>query len=58
LGLQQVDAKFLAALAIKNSNNWNLVWKAVRQMDHDRNGFIELEELESVLRENFYYELN
>ncbi len=26
-------------------------------MDHDRNGFLEVDELESVFRENFYYEL-
>ena len=48
----------MAALIAKNSNNWNLIWRSVQQLDCDRNGFLDIEELEQAFREYFPFELN
>lgn len=44
---------WLADLAVKNKAQWMKVWKAVGELDLDKNGFLCLQEFDSVLRENF-----
>jgi hypothetical protein len=52
-GLQQVDADFFASLIQKNANGWNLVWRAIKSVDLDKNGFLSIDELESCFRDIF-----
>jgi hypothetical protein len=47
----------LAELITKNANNWNLVWRAVKDVDHDKNGYLSIEELEECFREFYLLEL-
>jgi Ca2+-binding EF-hand superfamily protein len=52
-----VTAEWLADLINKNSNNWNLIWRSVQGLDKDKNGFLEIDELEGCFREYFPYEM-
>ena len=56
--MQQVDAEFFASLIKKNANGWNLVWRAIKAVDLDKNGFLQIDELESCFRDIFPYDLN
>jgi len=48
---------YLATLINKNANNWNLIWRAVKSLDIDRNGFLQINELENCFRDYFPLEL-
>jgi hypothetical protein len=48
-----VGADFFAGLIHKNANGWNLVWRAIKSVDLDKNGFLSIDELESCFRDIF-----
>ena len=52
-----MDAAGLASLINKNANNWNQVWRAVKGLDIDKNGFLQINELEDCFRDYFPLEL-
>jgi hypothetical protein len=41
----------LAGLIAKNSNNWMLIWRSVKDVDKDKNGFLEVDELETCIKD-------
>lgn len=52
-GLQQIGAEFFANLVLKNANGWNQIWRSIRSLDLDKNGFLSIEELENCFRDIF-----
>lgn len=53
-----MNGEWLAGLIIKDSQRWSMVWKAVQDLDIDRNGFLSIDELEACFMDQFPYELN
>jgi hypothetical protein len=39
-GLVQIDGVYLSNLINKNANGWNQIWRAVKSLDIDKNGFL------------------
>ena len=52
-GLVQLDGLALANLITKNANCWNQVWRSVKSLDIDKNGFLQITELEDCFRDYF-----
>ena len=52
-GLHQVDEQYLAPIMAQQSNKTAKVWRAIKDLDDDKNGFLSVEELELCFREQF-----
>lgn len=52
-GLYQVDEQYLAPIMAQESNKTAKVWRAIKDIDVDKNGFLSVEELELCFREQF-----
>ena len=48
-----MDASFLSSLIQKNANGWIRIWKQVKTLDIDKNGFLQIDELETCFRDFF-----
>lgn len=57
LGQKPVNEQMLVETAMTNLLSWSKVWREIRTLDIDRNGFIEKHELEQLLRDQFPVEL-
>ena len=44
--------------AIKKKSAWGGIWKSIKQIDKDSNGFVTAEELEEIVKEHFPVELD
>ncbi len=42
----------------KNANGWNLVWRSIKSVDLDKNGFLTIDELESCFRDIFPFDFD
>ena len=45
-------------MALKKKDKWGGVWKSIKQIDKDNNGYVTIEELEEIFREWFPVELD
>lgn len=45
-GLEQVDEKYMAPIMAAEQNKMARVWRAIKDIDDEKNGFLQLEELE------------
>lgn len=44
-------------MALSKKANWGGIWKSVKKIDKDSNGFVTIDELEEIFREWFPVEL-
>ena len=52
-GLIHADDKFLMNMALANVKGWKDIWREIRKIDLDKNGLIEINDLESMMRDYF-----
>lgn len=52
-----MNETYLASIMSKNSNRMALVWRGIKDLDTDANGFLSVDELDVCFRENFAPEL-
>lgn len=45
-------------MALNKKANWGGIWKSIKQIDKDSNGFVTSAELEEIFREWFPVELD
>ncbi len=45
-------------MALKKKGNWGGIWKSIKQIDKDSNGFVTALELEEIIKEQFPVELD
>ena len=57
-GLKQVGEDFLIKHAVKRISAWGGIWKSIKNIDKDSNGFLTTEELEETFKEHFPVELD
>jgi len=56
-GLEHVGETYLLSLAIAKTPNWAGIWKSIKKIDKDSNGYVTVEELDEIFREWFPLEL-
>ena len=56
-GLQQVDENYIGPIMQGQPNKMAKVWRSIKDIDNDKNGFLNAEELEACFREHFAPEL-
>lgn len=56
-GLSQVNEAFIVKMACQKKANWGGIWKSIKKIDKDSNGFVTIDELEEIFREWFPVEL-
>jgi len=56
--LTQVGEDFVVSMASAKKLNWVGIWKSVKKIDKDSNGYVTLEELDEIFREWFPIELD
>jgi len=56
-GLEHVGESYLLSLAIAKTPNWAGIWKSIKKIDKDSNGYVTVEELDEIFREWFPLEL-
>ena len=56
-GLKQVDENYLGPIMAVNANKTAKVWRSIKDIDSEKNGFLNVEELEGCFREHFAPEL-
>lgn len=44
-------------MAVSKKANWGGIWKSIKKIDKDSNGFVTIDELEEIFREWFPVEL-
>jgi hypothetical protein len=52
-GLIQVDENFLVNMAISHIKGWKDFWTEVNKIDVDKNGMMEINEIEILLKDYF-----
>lgn len=52
-GRQPISEDLLVDIALTNLLGWSSIWREIRTLDIDRNGFIEKEGLEQLLRDQY-----
>ena len=57
-GLKQVDENYLGPIMAANANRTAKVWRSIKDIDEERNGFLNVDELEGCFREHFAPELD
>ena len=57
-GLTQVSKDFLIEMAMRNKSKWGGIWKAIKGIDKDQNGFVTSDELEVIFKEYFPLDLD
>ena len=50
-GLSQVGEDYLLSMAFQKLALWGGIWKTVKAIDKDSNGFVLIEELEEIFKE-------
>lgn len=45
-------------MACNKKASWGGIWKSIKKIDKDSNGFVTIEELEEIFREQFPIELD
>ena len=45
-------------MATKKKAQWGGIWKSIKKIDRDHNGYVLIEELEEIFREHFPVELD
>jgi hypothetical protein len=56
-GLEHVGESFLLSLALAKTTSWAGIWKSIKKIDKDSNGYVTVEELDEIFREWFPLEL-
>ena len=56
-GLKQVDDTYMAPIMQNNTNLMQKVWRSIKDIDDEKNGFLAVNELEDCFREHFAPEL-
>ena len=56
-GLTPIGEDKLVETALTNLLGWSRIWREIRTLDIDRNGFIERQEFEQLLRDQYPLEL-
>jgi hypothetical protein len=44
-------------MAYNKKANWGGIWKSIKRIDKDSNGYVTIDELEEIFREQFPVEL-
>jgi hypothetical protein len=57
-GLQQVDDQYVFKMAVSKKGQWGSIWKSIKKIDKDSNGYVTGEELEEIFRDCFPVELD
>ena len=52
-----VDEAFLVKMAVNKKAQWGGIWKSVKNIDKDSNGFVTTDELDEIFHEWFPFEL-
>lgn len=52
-GLIQIDMEYVLQMANKKKSNWGGIWKAIKLIDKDQNGFVTYDELEGIFKDYF-----
>ena len=55
--LAQTGEDFVVAVARRKMAEWGGVWRSVKKIDKDRNGYVTIEELDEIFREWFPLEM-
>lgn len=53
IGKIQVDDTFLINMALANVKGWKDLWKEIKKIDTDKNGLIEINDFELMMRDYF-----
>jgi len=56
-GLEHVNETFIIGIANSKKANWGGIWKSIKKIDKDSNGYVTIEELDEIFREWFPLEL-
>ncbi len=56
-GLEQVAEEYIVNMANNKKQAWIGIWKSIKKIDKDSNGYVTLEELDEIFREWFPLEL-
>ena len=56
-GQKPIGEEILVEVAMTNLLGWSKIWREIRTLDIDRNGFIEKYELEQLMRDHFSADL-
>jgi hypothetical protein len=56
-GLTQLGESFVLQMALSKKAQWGGIWRSVKTIDKDSNGFVFSDELEEIFREWFPMEL-
>ena len=56
-GLEQVDETYIGPIMSNNPNKMAKVWRSIKDVDDDKNGFLQVGELEACFIEHFAPEL-
>ena len=57
-GLLQVDEDYILSIALKKKSNWGGIWRSIKTIDKDSNGYVTIDELEEIFKEQFPLELD
>lgn len=57
-GLEYVDENFIIKMALQKKDKWGGIWRTIKTIDKDSNGFVTPSELEEIFKEWFPLELN
>lgn len=57
-GLEQVDEDFILKMANSDKAKWGGIWKSIKNIDKDSNGYVTIEELSEIFIEYFPLELD
>ena len=56
-GKEQVDENYISPIMSSNPNKMARVWRSIKDVDDDKNGFLQVDELEACFIEHFAPEL-
>ncbi|CDW82631.1 px domain containing protein [Stylonychia lemnae] len=56
-GLSQIDEAYIKQIATLKKANWGGIWRSIKKIDKDSNGFVTIDELEEIFKEWFPIEL-
>ena len=57
-GRDHIGESFILNLALAKTANWAGIWKSIKKIDKDSNGYVTNDELDEIFREWFPLELD
>lgn len=50
-GLEHANEAFVISIASSKKAIWGGIWRSIKKIDKDNNGFVTIEELDEIFRE-------